>query len=315
MASSSVTVRHSTKDASHQAFYAGFLKGMVSAFEGLKLAVQSPRVRSVSSELFAPMMKTQVVYITAGVVIFGGFHNMQKEGLMGLLGTMSRWGRIIIVALNVFFDLSSKANARLFFAALGEKNLQFAKAIEERPVVRPSFRNRWSKAKRVFKLTTFKLTSFLVRSFIPGGKAIAIPAVKFVSMRPVLGNGVAAAISLVDILPLEVLQSTIVDDVLVSFGESIIDADDLGADITKQFVRRLDEEKRIYFAERYRGYVIGCSFVYSMLSALPIIGIPAALMAECGAACMITDVVERNLQKRNRLPFPGEEYFVKAKES
>lgn len=261
------------------------------------------------------MINASAIYLATGVIIFGATRNMQAEGLNGLLGTMSRWGRIIVVALNGFYDLTSKANSRLFFTTLRVKNEPFANTIEKQPIVRTTFRNRWAKLKRVIKLTTFKVTAALVRWLIPNGRFIAIPAVKFVSMRPVLGNEVAAAVSLVDALPLQILHSTIVDDILVSFGESIIDADDLGTDITKQFARRLEGQKRTYFAERYRGYITGCAFVYSMLSAVPIIGIPVALAAECGAACMIADIVRRNLEKDDRIAFPGEEHFSKSKDS
>lgn len=315
MAANSVTVRHSTKDASHRGFYAGFFKGMGSAFEGLKLLVQSPRVRNEFSGLFRPMVNASAIYIVTGAIIFGATHNVQTEGLPGLLAVMSRWSRIIVVGLNAFYDLTSKANSRLFFTTLREKNEPFAETIESRPMIKSSLRTRWAKFKRVVKLSTFKLTGLLIRWLIPSARFVAIPAVKFVTMRPVLGNEVAAAVSLVDAVPLHVLHSTIADDILVSFGESIIDADDLGTDITKQFVRRLEEEKRSYFAERYRGYIIGCSFVYSMLSAVPIFGIPIALAAECGAACMIADIVERNLEKKNRMTFPGEEHFAKPKDS
>lgn len=315
MASNSVTVSYSRKDASHHAFYAGFFKGMGSAFEGLKLLIQSPRVRHEFSDLFRPMINAGAIYIATGVIIFGATHNMQAEGLPGLLATMSRWGRIIVVALNGLFDLTSKANSRLFFTTLREKNVPFSNTIEKTPTVRTSLHTRWAKFTRVVKLSTFKLTAMLVRWLIPNAKFVAIPAVKFVSMRPVLGNEVAAAVSLVDALPLHVLHSTIVDDILVSFGESIIDADDLGADITKPFARRLTEEKRAYFASRYRGYITGCAFVYSMLSAIPIVGIPVALAAECGAACMVADIVKRNLKKDGRMTFPGEEHFLKSKDS
>lgn len=106
------------------------------------------------------------------------------------------------------------------------------------------------------------------------------------------------------------------DDVLVSFGESVLDAEDLGTDLTKAFTSRLDsEDTRSYFIDRYRGYITGCGFVYSLFSSVPFLGIPITLAAECGAAYLVVDIVKRNQDKANRLPLACEDALQKSKTS
>lgn len=302
------------KDASHGAFYAGFAKGAASAVEGMVLFVKTPKLQQIAWEAMGPMCKAQFVYISAALIFIVVFYDF-KADFGELFWAISRWGRIVTIALNIILDLFSGANKSMFFAALREKNGDFANALEEMPEIRASFRQKWTNFKRIGKLALFNLTGKLIKWIIPGGKYLAIPVMKFVSMRPVLGNGVAAAVAAVHAMPLDTLESSRVDDILVVFGESVVDADDLGADLTKKYSRRLDEETRTYFGDRYRGYIVGCGFVYGLMSAVPLLGIPMSLIGECGAACLISDIVQRNLEKEARRALPAEELLGRPKTS
>lgn len=208
-----------------------------------------------------------------------------------------------------------RADSIMFFAALKELNLQFGEQLEARPKAKTSLRYKWNKFKRIAKLALFKAAGSIINKLFPSTKYIAIPVVKFISMRPVLGAPVAAGLASIHFIPADILESSRVDDALVSFGEAVIDADDLGTDITFEYTMRLDENSREYFGDRYRGYLSGCGFVYSLLTAVPFLGIPMTLIAECGAACVVADVVKRNLTKENRRALVGEEVFQPDKDS
>lgn len=295
------------KDASHGAFYAGFFKGMFSAFDGMLLFASSKQLRRVFWSLLAPMRNAQIAYVATGVLIFLLLRDPADDA-SELFWTISRWGRIVTVLTTFLLEKKYHANSIMFFEALNVLNPSFAQALKDTPKTKTSLKDKWNKVKRVAKLTLFKATGAIINRIFPGGKYIAIPAVKFVSMRPVLGAPVAAGLASIHAIPVEFLESSHVDDALVSIGEAILDADELGTDATREFQTRLDsEETRHYFAERYRGYLTGCGFVYSLLEAVPLLGIPMSLIAECGAACVVTDIVKRNLDKENRRPLVCED--------
>lgn len=288
------------KDASHGAFYAGFAKGMFSAFDGMLLFASSKKLRSVFWSLLAPMRNAQIAYLAVGVLIFLLLRDPADDA-SELFWTLARWGRIVTVLTTFLLEKKYRANSIMFFEALQVLNPSFALALKETPVAKTSFRDKWNKVKRVAKLTIFKMMGGIIKRIFPGGRYITVPAAKFISMRPVLGTPVAAGLASIHALPVEFLESSHVDDALVSIGEAVLDADELGTDVTREFQTRLDsEETRTYFAERYRGYLTGCGFVYSLLEAVPLLGIPMSLIAECGAACVIVDIVKRNLEKENR---------------
>lgn len=305
----------SRKDASHGAFYAGVGKGMISAFDGLHLFITSPQLRSVFWDLLKPIRNAQVAYAVAGLLLFFLLRD-PADDVTELFWVLSRWGRIITLAITFLLEKRFKATSKMFFAALKAKSPGFGAALESKVLSKMTLRDKFTKFKRIGKVTLFKLAGTGIKKFFPGGKVVAIPAIKFFSMRPVLGTGIAAAIAIVHAIPAEVLESWWVDDFLVSFGEAVIDADDQGADSTKEYTKRLDsEEMRMYFTERYRGYRTGCGFVYSLLCAVPFLGIPMILVAECGAACVVIDIVQRNIEKENRKPLACEEALLHVKKS
>lgn len=303
------------KDASHAAFYAGLGKGMLCALDGIQLFVSSPNLRKVFWDLLKPLRNAQLAYASVALLLMF-FLRDPADDMTELIWTLSRWGRIVTLLITLFLERHLKANSAMFFAALKEKHPAFGNAVEQKEKGKTTVREKITKFKRIGKVTLFKLAGTIIKKVFPGGKRVAIPTVKFVSMRPVLGNVVAAVIAAVHAIPAEVLEASRVDDALVSFGEAILDADDLGSDSTKEYFRRLDsEDARQYFHQRYRGYLTGCGFVYSLLSAVPFLGIPITLIAECGAACVVVDVVQRNLDKENRQALPCEDALKHEKSS
>lgn len=299
-ASNGTSLPFQPKDASHGAFYAGFAKGMFSAFDGMLLFASSKQLRGKFWSLLAPMRNAQIAYASMGLLIFLLLRDPADDATE-LFWTISRWGRVVTVLTTFLLEKKYHANSIMFFESLKVLNPGFASALEQTPKTKASSQDKWNKFKRVAKLTLFKMAGAIINKVFPGGKYIAVPAVKFVSMRPVLGAPVAAGLASIHAIPVEFLESSRVDDALVSIGEAILDADELGTDSTREFRTRLDsEETRQYFAQRYRGYLTGCGFVFSLLEAVPFLGIPMSLIAECGAACVVTDVVKRNLEKDNR---------------
>lgn len=301
-----------TKDASHASFYAGFSKGIFSAFDGMILFASSKRLRSVFWDVLKPLRNAQIVYAAAGVLIFLLLRD-PADDFSELFWTLSRWGRVVTVVTAFALEKHLNKNSLMFFAALKELDPSFGAALEAREKTKTSMRVKFQRFKRVARLGMFKATGAIIHRLFPGGRYIAVPAVKFVSMRPVLGAPVAAGLAVIHAIPAEFLESSRVDDVLVSLGESVLDADDMGGDVTRPFRQRLEnEETRDYFENRYRGYITGCGFVYSLLSAVPFLGIPLTLIAECGAACLVVDIVKRNLEKTNRKPLVCEEALHKT---
>lgn len=306
----------SRKDASHRAFYAGFFKGAISAFNGIELFFRTPALRKMALDVMVPLLNAQMAYLGLSLLIFYVFRDGHSgENGTSFLWTVSKWGRIVTVLMNVILDLHRKANIDMFFTALAQKNPTFADELKQKPFVHTSLKTRWINFSRIAKLTMFRLMGHIIRLVFPGGRYIALPALKFMSMRPVLGNALAGSLSVIYFLPQELLESSIMDDILISFGESVVDADDYGTDMLKRYYRRLDPPTKEYFEQRYRGYIIGCGFVYSFLSAIPFLGIPIALVSECGAACLLADVTERNLDKRLGQPLLCEEQFQHEKSS
>lgn len=311
----STTAYHATKDASHRAFYTGFVKGMQSAIEGIQLFISSKPLQKKFFNVIKPICSAQVLYVSCAILLFLLVKN-PADSVVELFWTFVRWSRLVSLITSFILERYLKANTEIFFEALRIKNPAFADALSDKPIVKKTAREHLTKLKRIAKLLAFKMTGSIVGSVFPGGKFIVVPAVKFVSMKPVLGTSVAGAMAAIHLIPAEILESSILDDLLVSFGEAIIDADDMGLDSTRDYSRRLDSvEMRTYFIDRYRGYLTGCGFAYSMLSTVPFLGIPICLIAECGAACVVVNVVERNLEKQRRKSLLCEEAMTNGKSS
>lgn len=313
--SSSPSIPHTKKDGSHAAFYAGFLKGAVSAIDGMVLFIRTPSLRSIFRELIVPLCNAQAAYFLIFTLLFFMLSKGQSQTISEFLHSLSRWGRTLTIVLSFVLDKHKVANANMFYSALRirSKNSAFASELESSSNEKIPFRVRLLSAKRLIKLGIFKSAATIIKYIVPGGEFIAVPMVSFISMFPVLGAPVAGVVSAIHLLPTELLQSSSVDDFLLSFGESVVDADECGQDLLKRYVRKMTPEVRDYFCERYRGYIVGCGFIYSFLSAIPFLGIPVALISECGAACLIADITKRNLHKRDHVQLPGEEH-VKEEE-
>lgn len=303
---------NSKKDASHTSFYAGFGKGAADAIEGIFLFFQTPSLRNIAWRVIIPLCKAQIAYLAVGLLSFFLFRT-QEASVTEFIWSLLRWSRLLTIVMNVILDMNSKGNASMFFEALRQKNEAYTEDIEGRPQIRMTFYSRWINFKRIVKLVLFKIAGRVIRYAFPKTRYLTLPLIKFVSMRRVLGDPVAASVAIIHAIPIDFLESSNVDDFLVSFGESVVDANDMGFEMTKKFFRKVDLDTRAYLAERYLGYIVGCGFVYSLISAIPFLGIPIALISECGAACLIIDITERNLKKETRKPLPGEEFLDRPK--
>lgn len=303
------------KNASNPAFYVGVGKGVLSAFDGIRLLLTSNVLRKVFWQVLKPIRSVQIVYISIAVLLVFLIRD-PADDYKELLWTLSRWARVVTIFTTLVLEKYFHANSIIFFAALKEKNPAFGHALEQKERTHTSTHEKFTKFKRVAKLTCFKVMGSVINAVFPASRRIAMPLVKFLSMRSILGDGVSASIAAIDFLPPDVLAASRIDDFLLSFGESIIDGAELGHDATKEFSKRLPNgETRKYFEDRYRGYLTGCGFFYSLLSAIPFLGILMTLVAECGAACVVADIVERNLEKSDRMPLVGEEAIRHSKSS
>jgi hypothetical protein len=299
------------KDASHGAFYAGAAKGFASAIEGLLLFLARPELRARMRDSLASLLGAHGPYVILAAAVFMLLRFGTSE-LSQLLWTFSRWARIVTIAMTYVLERRHKATEAMFLDALAAKNPEFAAALQAQPPVKKTLLEKFDKYKRLAKMMAFRLAGTVVAHIFPGGKFIIIPMYKFISMRPTLGSEVAAAVAAIHVLPDSILQFSHIDDFLMSFSEAVIDAADLGNDSVAWYVKRLDGDKaREYFRERYRGYMSGMGFFYSALMQVPFLGIPLVLVAECGAAVMVVDIVSRNLEKEERLPLPGEAIILR----
>jgi hypothetical protein len=117
-------------------------------------------------------------------------------------------------------------------------------------------------------------------------------------------------------LPGTLRESSRLDELVLSFSEAVLDSDEMGRDLVRPFVRRLNsDDARVYLRNRYRGYLAGLGFLFSCLTQIPLAGFAVGLIGECGAAVCVVDIVARNLEKddHSRLPLTGEQAFASAK--
>jgi hypothetical protein len=294
------------KDASHGAFYAGAAKGFGSALEGLLLFLARPELRARLRDSLTLIFGAHIPHaiVAAGVILFLRY---RADDLGQLLWTFSRWARIITVAMTYLLDRQHKATEAMFFDALAAKNPAFAAAVRAQPPIKKTMLEKFDRYKRIAKMMSFRAAGTVVAYIIPGGRFIVIPIIKYISMRPTLGGEVAAVVAAIHALPDSILQRSHIHDFLMAFSEAVLDAAELGHDSVTWYIKRLDgDEMREYFRERYRGYMSGMGFFYSVLMQVPFLGIPLVLIAECGAAVMVIDIVTRNLEKEERLSLPGE---------
>jgi hypothetical protein len=298
------------KDASHCAFYAGAAKGFVSAIEGLLLFLAHPELRARLYDSMVALFRTHTWHaaVAALVVVY---MRVKSDSVGELLWTFSRWARIVTVTMTFLLGSKLKATEAMFFDALHATHPAFADAVRSQPPIRSTPREKLERYKRIAKMTAFRLAGTIVAHVVPGGKFIVIPVIKYISMRPTLGGPVATAVAAIHVLPDSILAQSHIDDFLMSFSEAVIDATELGNDSVRPYIKRLDSgATREYFRERYRGYVTGMGFFYSVLMQVPFLGIPLVVIAECGAAVMVVDIVARNLEKDARLPLTGEQVLV-----
>lgn len=300
------------KDASHIVFYGGLLKGMGSAVRGVQLFFTTPILFSYGRERVIPLLNVQVGYMVALLLLFTlAYHT--PESFAEVFGILWKWSRMMTVILTTLLEVRNdifggrRDGATLFDLTLEvEGNKEYSEMVRTLPKAKKPIRYYVTAAKRVLKLILFKMSAGVIMWVIPSGYQIVMPVVRFATMRGVLGVPLALSIASIYALPPELLHDYWIDDVLVSFGESLVDADDQGLKLVNGLLRKLDLQTRSYVQQRFRGYIIGLGFVFSFLAAVPFLGIPMSLIAECGAASLIVDITRRNLTKHDRLELPGE---------
>lgn len=295
------------KTASDAAFYAGFAKGFIASLEGLVLFASQKSLRKLVSKSLKPLRNAQAAYLAIIVLIIFVLREPTDDARK-LLGTFMRWGRLVTVLVTLLLDRRLKENAKMFFTALKLRHPQYGAALEAKRPPKRTTQDRIRKFKRVAKIVTIRGIAALVRYVYPSSAVIVVPLVKFISVRPVLGNSFAAALAGIHVLQGNLLAEATWDDSLTALGEALVDAEDLARDSTREFYRRIEsEEDRKYFLKRYRGYLTGSGFCNSLLMQVPFLGIPMAMISECAGAVIIVDIVDRNLSKENRRPLPCED--------
>lgn len=300
------------KDASHVAFYAGFGKGFASGLDGVLLFFSKRDVRDLFQSALHDAVTAQIGYVVLVIAVVLLLRE-PTGSLSEFLWTLSRWARMVTLVVTLFLDRKSQATEAMFFTALRATNPQFADAVRSQAPNKPSSHEKFKKYKRIAKMASLRIATYICTRFFPGSKPITIPIIKYVSMRQTLGDLIAASVALVHVLPDSLLQTSHVDDMLLTFTEAILDADDLGFDAVRPYVKRLDGEVvRKYFRQRYRGYITGMGFLYSVFMQVPLLGIPLVLVAECGAAVVVVDIATRNLEKHDRLQLTGEHVLATA---
>jgi hypothetical protein len=298
------------KDASHAAFYTGLAKGFACGMDGVVLFLSQPALRQRMKDALASTLNVQLAYVAlaaAAVILL----REPAETPAQLFWALSRWARILTLLATLFLDRKTRATEAMFLDALAARAPPFGAAVRATAPPTAPTRERLRKYARVAKLAALRGAGAAVARWLPGGRFVALPALRYIALRPTLGGPGAAAVAAVHALPASVLALGHFDDVLVSVSEAVMDAEDMGFDAVRGYVRRLDgAEAKEYFRERYRGYVTGMGALYSVLQAVPFLGVPVVLVAQCGGACCVVDVVTRNLGKEKRRPLCGEEALL-----
>lgn len=305
------TARKRKKDPSHASFYSGFIRGMLCSLEGIILFLGHPELQQVLKDSIRPLMNAQLAYLALGVLAYVFIKDPATkevhDAFWVLTGSFWRWGRIISTIVSLILERKIRANRSMFQAALKVKNPHFASEV---------FNVQSQKVKgeklikyvRTARLLAFRIAGAVVaKYFRPNYRVPTMTLIKFLSIRPILGTKMSMGLAAVELLPQDLLMKSFLDDVLVFLGESLLDAYDLGKDSTKYYYKRLASlETREYFRARYHGYLSGSGFLFSFLLGVPFLGVWINLIVECGAACVVLDIVERNADKAERRPLLGE---------
>lgn len=302
------------KDGSHMVFYGGLVKGMGSALKGISLFIGTPALVTLARERMIPLVNMQLGYMAALLCLFAlAVHTPESFGeVFSLLWRWSRLATVVITSLlelrNDVFGRRSGDAHKVFDVALETEanNSEYAQYMAYLPKAKKPVSYYVQAVKRVCKIALFKMSATVIAWVVPNGQNVVLPLVRFATMRTVLGMPLAFAVASVYAIPQHLLHEYWIDDALVSFGEALVDADDLGTKLINPFLRKVEVDTRAYVTSRYRGYIIGLGFVFSLLSAVPFIGIPMSLVAEAGAACLVVDITRRNIDKRDRMELPGE---------
>lgn len=305
LASSRRTYSGTAKDASHAAFYAGAAKGLVSAFNGLVLFFSRKELQQSLKTSLLSAANAHIFYAALALLVVILIRD-DSHSWTDVFWALSRWSRLLTLIVSAFLEHRVKVSELMFVGALQLQNSALAAEVRAAPVVKRNFREKASKWKRIAKLMVLRGANAAATRFIPSVSIIVSPVVKYVAMRPTLGTPFALAIAAIHVLPESVLALGHLDDLLLSVSEAVIDAADFGEDALRPYLKRLTSEQVEYFRERYRGYITGMGTLYCMLEAIPFMGLPIELISECGAACLLEDVVARNLDKTDRMELCGE---------
>lgn len=311
LASSRRTYRGTAKDASHAAFYAGAAKGLTSAFDGLVLFLSRKELQQSLKASLLSAANAHLFYAALAILVVILLRD-PAHSWTAVFWALSRWSRLITLIVSAFLERRLGVSELMFVGALEVQNPDLAAEVRAAPVVKRNFTEKAAKWKRIAKLMALRGANAAATRLIPSGSVIVSPVLKYIAIRPTLGPPVALAIAAIHVLPESVLALGHLDDFLLSVSEAIIDAADFGEDALRPYMKRLTSEQAEYVRERYRGYITGMGTLYCMLQAIPFMGIPIELISECGAACLLDDVVKRNLEKTERMELCGERAFKKG---
>lgn len=218
------------KDASHAAFYAGLAKGFTSAMNGFVLFLSKKELRQRLKDSMALIANAQIGYAVLAAAFYF-FLRDPADNLGELLWSLSRWARIVTMIVTLFLERKAKATEAMFYDSLRAADPNFAASVESAERVRAGTREKLRKFKRVGKMAALRGTGYLVTTLLPGGELLAVPTLKYVSVRATLGAPVSAVVAALHALPNSWLASSHLDDMLLQFTEAVMDAEDLGGDV------------------------------------------------------------------------------------
>uniref|UniRef100_A0A7S1T8T4 Uncharacterized protein n=1 Tax=Compsopogon caeruleus TaxID=31354 RepID=A0A7S1T8T4_9RHOD len=294
------------KDPSHRGFYPQFFRGLGSGARGLALFVKSGELRGVVRRAVGQTLNTQIAVLAAASAVFLILRRNDEHSWKRFLVMAWKWSRILSSGMIFLMEKKYHSMGAVFDAAVHEKSPGLAAVLEQTPRVHVAGERR-RKLYRFFRILGFRC-AILIMSWLPGLKMVAQPALKFAMTFPILGAKVAAGFAAL-VIATEWMEDSVLDEVFIEITEAVIDAYDFGKDSLRYYIHRLPSlATRDYFLNRYQGYITGMGFCYSLLMQIPILGVPFALIGECGAAELLVELLERNrLKTHGRVELLGEE--------
>lgn len=219
-----------SKDASHAAFYAGLAKGFASAMNGFVLFLSRKELRQRLKDSLALVANAQIGYAVLAAAFYF-FLRDPADSFGELVWALSRWARIVTMIVTLFLERKAKATEAMFFDSLRAADPNFAASVEATERAKAGTREKLRKYKRIGKMAALRGAGYLITQLLPGGELLAVPTLKYVSVRATLGAPVSMAVAALHAVPTDWLTGSHLDDMLLQFTEAVMDAEDLGGDV------------------------------------------------------------------------------------